>query len=80
MNLCVSNLTVCNISEIILFSVFLQKYCLVYYYKLKSSQNSTFCWLASFNSIPTKFIYGLFHKDSNIRLNTSLKVGNRLDI
>ena len=41
MNLCISNFTVFGIREIILFSVFLQKYCLVYYHELQSSQNST---------------------------------------
>ena len=41
-NFCVRNFTVFTISEITLFSVFLQKYCLVYYFKLKSSQNNTF--------------------------------------
>ena len=41
-NFCVSNFIVFSISEIILFSVFSSKYCLVYYYELKSSQKGTF--------------------------------------
>ena len=58
MNFCLSNFTVFSISEVMQFSVFLQKYCLVYYYELKSSQNSTLSelvsWLASQNSIYTE--------------------------
>ena len=41
-------------TAIILFSVFLQKHCLMYYYKLESLQNST---LASLNFIFTKLEY-----------------------
>ena len=44
---CISNFTVFGISEIILVSALLQKYCLVYYYELKSSQNGTFTKLVS---------------------------------
>ena len=38
----ISNFIVSGTSEIILFLVFLQKYCLLYYYELNSSQNGTF--------------------------------------
>ena len=42
MNFSVSNFIVFSTKEIILFSTFLQKYCLAYYYKLESSQNGPF--------------------------------------
>ena len=41
-NFCISNFTVFGISEIIQFWYFYKKYCLMYYYALKSSQNGTF--------------------------------------
>ena len=44
---CISNFTVFNISEIILFRHFYKKCCLVYYYQMKSSQNGIFSWLVS---------------------------------
>ena len=54
-NFCISNFTAFGISEIILFSVFLQKVLFsVLNYGLKSSQNGTFSELVSWNSVSTE--------------------------